>query len=106
MYPGTHARLFVAGPEPEIAMRSPSMSNVRHVPRRAPDRHVEVSDLGAVDRRDEGVGIEPRRAHFAANKTKSRFLGPPYNPGNVWSAARLQGKSLARRQVCANVFGL
>jgi KaiC/GvpD/RAD55 family RecA-like ATPase len=29
----------------------------------------------------EGVGIEPRRAHFAANRTKSRFLGPPYNPG-------------------------
>jgi Gram-negative bacterial TonB protein C-terminal len=27
-------------------------------------------------------------------------------PENVWSAARLQGEAWARRQVCANVFGL
>jgi hypothetical protein len=27
-----------------------------------------------------GVGIEPRRAH-SVKKTKSRFLGPPCNPG-------------------------
>jgi len=47
---------------------------------------------------------KPQNAHW-------RFIAHPHSDEvptdeNVWSAARLQGETWPRRQVCANVFGL